>query len=74
MSSDLVLQPLEESNKFLELLQDVVRQGKGILDLIVQAPHEGSTFCRVILLNIGSISLEFCIIGGQVTVCLLECL
>jgi hypothetical protein len=63
---------LEESNKFLELLKDVVRQGKGILDLIVQAPHKGSTFCRVIPLNVGGIALEFYVIDEEVMFCLLE--
>jgi hypothetical protein len=73
-SSDSVIQPLKESNKFLELLRDVVTQGKCILNFVVQAPHKGSTFCRFISLNVSSIVLEFCIIGGEVTLCLLECL
>jgi hypothetical protein len=63
---------LEESNKFLELLRDVVRKDEGILDLVVQAPHVGSTFCRVIPLKVGDISLEFHIVGGEVAVGLLE--
>jgi hypothetical protein len=63
MGPDLVIQLLEESNKLLDLLRDVVRKGKGILDLIVQVPHEGGMFCRVIQLGVGSIALEFCIIG-----------
>jgi hypothetical protein len=54
---------LEGSNKLLELLRDVLRQDKGILDLVVQAPHKGSTFCRVIPLNFGSIGLQFGVIG-----------
>jgi hypothetical protein len=45
LSSDIVIQPLEESNKFLELLRDVVRQVEGILDLVVQVPHKGSALC-----------------------------
>jgi hypothetical protein len=73
-SSYSVIQPLEESNKFLELLSNVVRQGKDILELIVQASHKGGTFCRVVPLNISGIALEFCIIGGEVTVSLLELL
>jgi hypothetical protein len=63
-----MIQPLEESNKFLKLLRDIVRQGNGILDFIVQVPHEGSTFCRVVSLNIGGKALEFCIIGEEVPV------
>jgi hypothetical protein len=59
---------LEESNKFLELLRDIIRQGKSILDLVVQAPHESSTFGRVIPLNVSGIALEFHIIGGEVVV------
>jgi hypothetical protein len=43
-----------------------------MLDLVVQAPHEGSTIHKVIPLNLGSIALEFYIIGGKVAVCLLE--
>jgi hypothetical protein len=70
--SDSVIQPLEESNKFLELLRDVVRQDKCILDCVVQAPYESSAFLRVMSLNVSSVALEFCIIGGEVTVCLLE--
>jgi hypothetical protein len=69
---DSVIQLLEDSNKLLELMRDIVRQSKDILDRNVQAPHKGSTFCRVIPLNIGSIVLEFSIIGGEVIVCLFE--
>jgi hypothetical protein len=65
---------LEESNKFLELLRDIVRQGMCILDFVVQALHEGSTFCRVIPLNISSIALYFYVIGGEAAICLLQCL
>jgi hypothetical protein len=72
LSSDSVIQPLEESNTFLELLQDIVRQGKGILDLVVQAPYECSMFHRVIPLNFSGIALEFYVIGGEVTVSFLE--
>jgi hypothetical protein len=63
---------LEGSNKILDLLKDIVSQGKGILDLIVQAPHEGSMFCRVIPLNVGGIASKFYIIGGEVAAFLLE--
>jgi hypothetical protein len=63
---------LEDINKSLNLLRDGVRQGKGILNLVVQAPHEGGTFYRIVPLNVGSIVLEFFLIGGEVTVCLLE--
>jgi hypothetical protein len=52
----LVIQPLEESKELLELLRDIVRQGRDILDLIVQASHEGITFRRVHPLNIDSIA------------------
>jgi hypothetical protein len=52
-----VIQPLEEYNKFLEFLEDVVGHGKGILGLIVQAPYECSAFCRIIPLEISSITL-----------------
>jgi hypothetical protein len=72
--SDSFIQPLEESNKFLELLRDIVRWGKGILDLVIEAPHDRSTFCKVIALNIGGIALEFRVIGGEVAVCLHNCL
>jgi hypothetical protein len=50
LSSDLVIQLLEESNKFLELLRDVVKYGKYIFDCIVQYPHKSNKFCRVIIL------------------------
>jgi hypothetical protein len=63
---------LEERNYILELLRDVVREGQKILNLIIQAPHEGSAFCRVIALNISGIALKFCIIGGEVVLCLFE--
>jgi hypothetical protein len=63
---------LKESDKFLELLRDIVTQGKDILDLVVRAPHESSMFRRVIPLNVGRIALEFCLIAGEVARCLLE--
>jgi hypothetical protein len=53
-------------------LKDIIRQD--ILDLVVQAPHKSSTFCRVIPLHVSGIVLEFCLIGGEVVVCLLELL
>jgi hypothetical protein len=44
LSTDSVIQLLEESNELLELLRDIVKQGKSIFDLVVQVPHEHSTF------------------------------
>jgi hypothetical protein len=64
------IQPLKESKKFLKLLRNIIRWGESILDFIVQALHESSTFCRLILLNIGSSVLEFHIIEKEVTICL----
>jgi hypothetical protein len=72
LSPDSVIQPLEEGNKFLKLLRDVVRQGKDILDFVVQAPGGGRTFCRVVPLNVRGIALEFSTIGGEVAVFLLQ--
>jgi hypothetical protein len=63
---------LEDSNKFLEPLRDIVRQGKYILDFVVQAHHESSMFRRVIPLNVSSVALEFCLIGNIVRVHLFE--
>jgi hypothetical protein len=48
-SSDSVFQPLEERNKFLELLRDIAREEKSILDIILQATHEGGTICVVVI-------------------------
>jgi hypothetical protein len=56
----------------LELLRDVVRQGEYIFDFVVQTPHESTTFCRIVPLNISGIALQFCIIGEEVMVCLFE--
>jgi hypothetical protein len=53
-------------------LRDIVRPGKDILDLILEAPHEGDTFCRVIPLNLSGITLTFCVIGREVVVPLCE--
>jgi hypothetical protein len=67
LSYDSVIQLLEESNRSLELQGDIASHGKYILDFIVQAPDESSTFCRIIPLNASDIVLEFHIIRGAVT-------
>jgi hypothetical protein len=72
VSFDWVIQLSEKYNKFLDLLEDVVRQHIDIFDLVVQALHKYSTFHRVILLDFSSIMLEFCIIGGEVNISLFE--
>jgi hypothetical protein len=71
---DSVIQLFEKCNKFLKFLGDVIGQGKSIFDLIVQALHECSTFCRFILLNISSILLKFHIVDREVVICFFECL
>jgi hypothetical protein len=68
LDPNLVIQLLEKCKRFLELIRDVVTQGEGIFDLIVQVSHECSLFYSVILLNISSIMLEFCAIGREVTI------
>jgi hypothetical protein len=56
----------------LGTVEDVVRKGKCILDLIVQGPHEGRAFGKVVLLNLGSIVLEFHVIDSKLALCVLE--
>jgi hypothetical protein len=72
LSTDLVIQLLEECNKFLELLGNIVKQGKGIFDLIVQASHKCGAFCRVSPLDISSIILELSMIGRKVVISFFE--
>jgi hypothetical protein len=71
-SPDSVFQQLEESNTLLKLVRDIVTQGKGILDLVVQVPHDSSTFCRVVSSNVGGMALKSCKIGGVVAISLLQ--
>jgi hypothetical protein len=65
LSSYSVFQYVEATNKFLELLRDIVMLGEYLFDIIVQALNESGMFCSIIQLNIIRVELEFCIIGEK---------